>query len=51
MMDKTIRFKEDRMMKIDLLKRYVSEETWNKVDLRALKETLVKLSQQKMRFS
>lgn len=48
MMDKTIRFKEDRMMKIDLLKRYVSEETWNKVDLRALKETLVKLSQQKM---
>ena len=49
MMDKTIHFKEDRMMKIDLLKRYVSEETWDKADLRSLKETLVKLSQQKLK--
>ena len=44
MMDKTIRFKEDQMMKIDFLKRYLSEETWDKVDLRSLKETLIKLS-------
>lgn len=49
MMDKTIRFKEDQMMKIDLLKRYLSEETWDKVDLRSLKETLIKLSQQKLK--
>ena len=37
------------MMKIDLLKRYLSEETWDKVDLRSLKETLIKLSQQKLK--
>ena len=49
MMGKTIRFKEDQMMKIDLLKRYLSEETWDKVDLRSLKETLIKLSQQKLK--
>lgn len=36
-------------MKIDLLKRYIPKETWNKVDLRLLKETLVKLSQQKLK--
>ena len=35
------------MMKIDLLKRYIAEETWDKVDLRSLKEPLVKFSQQK----
>ena len=36
-------------MKIDLLKRHLSEETWDNVDLRSLKETLVKLSQQKLK--
>lgn len=49
MMGKTIYFKEDWVMKINLLKRYVSEETWDKVDLRSLKEALVKLSQQKLK--
>ena len=37
------------MMKIDLLKRYIAEETWDKVDLRSLKEPLVKFSQQKLK--
>ena len=36
-------------MKMDLLKRYLSEETWDKVDLRSVKEALVKLSQQKLK--
>lgn len=49
MMDKTIRFKEDQKMNIDLLTKYVPENTWDKVDLRSLKETLIKLSQQKLK--
>lgn len=49
MMDELIQFKEDQIMKIDLLKSYVSKETWNTVDLRSLKEAFVKLSQQKLK--
>lgn len=47
-MDETIRFKEVQIMQIDFLKRYLSEETWGKVDLRPLKKALVKLSQHKL---
>ena len=37
------------MMNIDLLKKYVLKEAWNVVDLRSLKETLVKLSQKRLK--
>lgn len=36
-------------MKIDLLKRYLSEETWGTVDLRVLKYALVNNAQQKLK--
>lgn len=37
MRGKRIPFKEGQSMNIDLLKKYVSKESWGKHDLRALK--------------
>lgn len=49
MMDKIMRFKGDRMVKIDFLKKFTCQESWGKVDLRSLKEPLVKFAQEEMK--